>query len=150
MTEEVPNRFQRRALAEEMHGQGVTETVRTAEPRRVHAGARHPNIEHVTDCGGLDRAPRRADAQEQASLAGLPGSVAQVRHQGRADFIGERQGQGRADLGSRYMNHAGSPLNVVKVQAGDLTHAKTIGGDQEQHGIIPAPFHHGAIDRVQQ
>src|SRR5947208_7334328 len=79
MPEEVTDRFQRRALTEEMHGQRVTETVRTAEPRRVHAGARHPNIEGVTDCGGLDRTPRHADAQEQASLAGLPGSVAQVR-----------------------------------------------------------------------
>ena len=53
-----------RALAEEMHDQGVTETVRTAEPRHLHAGARRPNIERVTDCGGLDWTPRRADTEE--------------------------------------------------------------------------------------
>src|SRR5712692_5669526 len=49
MTEEVTDRFQRRALAEEMHGQCVTETVRTTESRHLHAGARRPNIERVTD-----------------------------------------------------------------------------------------------------
>ena len=64
MTEEVTDRFQRRALAEEMHGQCVTETVRTAESRRLHSGARRPNIERVTDCGGLDWTPRRADTEE--------------------------------------------------------------------------------------
>jgi hypothetical protein len=80
MTEEVTDRFQRRAVAEEMHGQRVTETVGTAEPGHVYTSARRPDIERVTDCRGLDRTSRRTDAQEHSSLASLPTSVAQVSH----------------------------------------------------------------------
>jgi hypothetical protein len=130
MTEEVTDCFQRGALAEEMHGQGVTKTMRTAKPRRLHAGARRPNIERITNCRGLNRTPRRPNAQEYSSLTSLSGSVAQVGDQGVGDLITEWQGQGCADFGSLYTNHAGSPLNVVKAQTGNLTDTETIGGDQ--------------------
>ena len=43
-----------------------------------------------------------------------------------------------------------TPVDVVQGERSDFAGTQAVRHQQEQHGIIPAPFHHGAIDRVQQ
>jgi len=150
MTEEITYGLEWCALPEKMHGQSMSKNVRTAKARYMHSGAHCPKIEHIKDCGRLDRTPRCTDTQEKSPLAGLPSTLAQVLHQGCSDFVRERHDQRRAYLGPRYANHPGAPLDVVNIQTGYFASAKTIGRDQEQHGVVPTPLHRGAIDATQQ
>jgi hypothetical protein len=74
----------------------------------------------------------------------------EVGDQGRSDFIRKWYDKRRADLGAGYTNHSGPPLDVVNSQARDLAPAETIGGDQEQHSVIPTALNRGAINAAKQ
>ena len=76
MAEEITYGLEWRAPAEKMHGQSMAKNVRTAKAGGTHTGAHRPKIEHVKDCGWLDRTPRGTDAQEKTSFGGLPSTLA--------------------------------------------------------------------------
>jgi hypothetical protein len=150
MAEQVSYRLEGCALPEQMHRHSMTKSVRTAKSWHMHTGARRPIVERVTNGCRLDAAARRTDAQEQPPFASFFSSVAQVRHQCRGDFVGERHGQRGANLRTRYTNHMGSPPDVINVQAGDLASAEAICCNQKEHSVIPRAFHRRAIYGAQQ
>src|SRR5216684_986815 len=120
MAEEVADRLERSSLAEQMQGQSVPHAVRSAAGGKTYPGAPRPRTERVPDGARPERTERELDPEKQAAVRRGGPASSQVLQERRPDLVGQRQEQGRADLGPWNADLAGTPGDVVEAQSADL------------------------------
>ncbi len=72
MTQQVANRFERGLLSEKMHGQSMPKAVRTTEARDSQSGASRPKLEHICNCGRLNRVLLERERVGKPVVNGFP------------------------------------------------------------------------------
>jgi hypothetical protein len=126
----------------------VTEDVGSAEGR-VDSGASKSTGHNLRD-GVAREGPTPTGPEvlyEYLALVGRRTVTAQVTDDGTTGLSRKRQDGASARLPDTHLDGAGSPVNVLKTQAGNLTGPEPQGGETPHDGLISVPTRPGKVDR---